>query len=89
MAGVCPVCIIDNTSGVDAGVPASRSKKIVAGILREGWGFGGIAVTDDLSMGAVEHAGLCRAVEGALNAGIDLLLVSWDTDKAYEQDHAF
>jgi beta-N-acetylhexosaminidase len=70
-------------SGVDPGVAASRSRKIVAGILRDEWNFDGIAITDDLSMGAVEHAGLCRAVEGALNAGIDLVLVSWDTDKVY------
>jgi beta-glucosidase-like glycosyl hydrolase len=31
----------------------------------------------------VEHAGLGRTVENALNAGADLLLVSWDTDKIY------
>jgi beta-N-acetylhexosaminidase len=68
---------------VDPGVPASRSRRLVSGILRDTWGFSGIAVTDDLGMGAVEHAGLCRAVEGALNAGIDLLLVAWDTDKVY------
>jgi beta-N-acetylhexosaminidase len=47
------------------------------------WGFDGIAITDDLTMGAIERTGLCRAVEGALNAGVDLLLVSWDTDKVY------
>jgi beta-N-acetylhexosaminidase len=70
-------------SAADAVIPASQSKRIVSGLLRERWGFDGIAITDDLTMGAVEHAGLCRAVEGALNAGIDLLLVSWDTDKAY------
>jgi beta-N-acetylhexosaminidase len=70
-------------AAVDAGVPASRSRPVVSGILRQQWGFGGVAVTDDLSMGPVEHAGLCRAVAGALNAGIDLLLVSWDTDKVY------
>jgi beta-N-acetylhexosaminidase len=68
---------------IDPGVPASRSKRIVTGILRDQWGFKGIAITDDLTMGAVEHAGLCRGIEGALNAGIDLLLVSWDTDKIY------
>jgi beta-N-acetylhexosaminidase len=72
---------------VAAGVPASRSRRIVTGILRESWGFRGIAVTDDLGMGAVEHAGLCQAVEGALNAGVDLLLVSWDTDKVYPALH--
>jgi beta-N-acetylhexosaminidase len=68
---------------LDAGTPASRSKRIVTGLLRQKWGFDGIAITDDLTMGAIERTGLCRAVEGALNAGVDLLLVSWDTDKVY------
>jgi len=69
--------------GVDAGVPVSQSKPAVADLLRRQWGFNGIAITDDLTMGAVQHGGFCRAIEGALNAGIDLLLVSWDTDKIY------
>jgi beta-N-acetylhexosaminidase len=68
---------------VDPGVAVSQSRRVVTGILREHWGFSGLAITDDLSMGAIEHSGLCHAVEGALNAGIDLLLVAWDTDKAY------
>jgi beta-N-acetylhexosaminidase len=68
---------------LDAGTPASRSRRIVTGLLRQKWGFNGIAITDDLTMGAIERTGLCRAVEGALNAGVDLLLVSWDTDKVY------
>jgi beta-N-acetylhexosaminidase len=67
----------------DAGVPVSRSKRVVTGLLREQWGFDGIAITDDLTMGAVLHAGFCSGIEGALNAGIDLLLVSWETDKIY------
>lgn len=70
-------------TAADTGISVSRSKRVVSGLLRDQWGFDGVAITDDLTMGAVEHAGLCRAVEGALNAGIDLLLVSWDTDKAY------
>lgn len=68
---------------IDPGVPVSRSRRVVDALLRKQWGFDGIAITDDLTMGAVEHAGLCRAVKGALNAGIDLLLVSWDTGKVY------
>jgi beta-N-acetylhexosaminidase len=68
---------------LDPGVPASRSRRLVDGLLRRTWGFDGITITDDLTMGAVVHSGLCAAVEGALNAGIDLLLVSWDTDKVY------
>jgi beta-N-acetylhexosaminidase len=67
----------------DKGVPASRSKPVVDGLLRQQWGFDGVAITDDLTMGAVLHAGFCGGVEGALNAGIDLLLVSWETDKIY------
>jgi beta-N-acetylhexosaminidase len=68
---------------IDAGVPASQSKRVVNGLLRKEWGFDGIAITDDLTMGPVQRAGLCKAVERALNAGIDLLLVSWDVDKTY------
>jgi beta-N-acetylhexosaminidase len=34
-------------------------------------------------MGAVVHAGFCRAIERSLGAGVDLLLVSWDTDRIY------
>src|SRR5262249_43451463 len=55
----------------------------VTGLLREQWGFDGIAITDDLTMGPVQRVGMCKAVERALNAGIDLLLVSWDADKMY------
>jgi beta-N-acetylhexosaminidase len=68
---------------IDAGVPVSQSKRVVNDLLREQWGFDGIAITDDLTMAPVQRAGLCKAVERALNAGIDLLLVSWDVDKTY------
>jgi beta-N-acetylhexosaminidase len=68
---------------IDTGVPVSSSRRVVAGLLRQQWQFGGITVTDDLTMGAIEHSGLCRAVERALNAGVDVLLVSWDTTKVY------
>jgi beta-N-acetylhexosaminidase len=68
---------------IDAGVPVSQSKRVVNDLLRKQWGFDGIAITDDLTMGPIQRAGLCKAVERALNAGIDLLLVSWDVDKTY------
>ncbi len=72
-----------SSEALDPGVPASRSRAIVEGLVRGDWGFDGIVVTDDLGMGAAVHPGLCRSVEGALAAGIDLLLVSWDTDRVY------
>ena len=68
---------------IDPGIPASQSRRIVTSILRQQWGFGGVAITDDLTMGAIVHTGLCRAVERGLNAGVDLLLVAWDTDDVY------
>lgn len=72
---------------VDPGVPASQSRAVVADLLRREWGFDGIVITDDLTMGAVIHAGLCQVVERSLQAGVDLLLVSWDTDRIYPALH--
>ncbi|HUO55132.1 MAG TPA: glycoside hydrolase family 3 N-terminal domain-containing protein [Rhodoblastus sp.] len=63
--------------------PASQSKPVVDGLLREKWGFGGLIVTDDLNMGAVFHHDLCSGVVASLNAGVDLLLVSYDGRQYY------
>jgi beta-N-acetylhexosaminidase len=55
--------------------PASLSPEILTGLLREGMGFRGVVVTDDLAMGALSEA--CPAEEvpvRALAAGADLLL---------------
>lgn len=68
---------------MDAGAPVSGSRPVVEGRLRRQWHFDGITITDDLTMAAAEHTGLCRAVARALNAGVDLLLVAWDTQKVY------
>lgn len=74
-------------SVVDASQPASLSSKVVQGIVRERWGHDGILVTDDLAMGPVVQHGLCAAGVDAINAGVDLLLVSYDTDQYYEVMH--
>lgn len=60
-----------------SGVPATRSRPIITGLLRDGMGFGGVVVTDALIM---EGAGRGEAaVEGALAAGVDLLLYPPET----------
>ena len=69
---------------LDASKPASRSPKVVRQLVRERWGHDGVLVTDDLSMGAVVAQGMCGAGVDALNAGIDLLLVSYDPDQYFE-----
>jgi beta-N-acetylhexosaminidase len=70
-------------ASVDAERPASRSKAVVEGLIRKAWGFNGIVVTDDMTMGAIFFHGYCQAMEDALNAGVDLLLISWDGAQFY------
>lgn len=62
---------------LDPDRPASCSPRILGGLLRDELGFGGVAVTDCLEMGAVSAgAGTVAAATAALAAGADLLLVS-------------
>ena len=74
-------------TAVDATRPASLSAKVVQGIVREQWGHQGVIVTDDMSMGPVVQHGMCAAGVDAINAGVDLLLVSYDTDQYYQVLH--
>ena len=65
----------------DAGRPASVSPAAI-GLLRRGLGFGGLIVTDSLSMGAISRSGLSvpDAAVAALEAGADLLLFTSNQD---------
>lgn len=59
-----------------SGDPASLSEAIIQGFLRRRLRFGGLAITDDLEMGAVGAGGsVASAAARALAAGADLLLV--------------
>jgi len=59
-----------------AGRPAALSREIVAGLLRSELAFDGVAMTDDLDMGAVGFGFARRsAVLDALAAGNDALMV--------------
>ena len=56
---------------------ASRSPEIISGLLRQEFGFEGVVVSDDMTMGAIpqdEKAWQMALIE-AVNAGTDLLLV--------------
>ena len=74
-------------NAVDADNPASLSAKVVQGIVRNSWGHNGVLVTDDMAMAPVVRHGMCAAGVDAINAGIDLLLVSYDTDQYYTIMH--
>ncbi len=65
--------------------PATFSRKIIHGILREKMGFGGAILSDDLEMGAL--TGLCPIGESAVRAvqaGHDMVLVCHDGKKQLE-----
>jgi beta-N-acetylhexosaminidase len=59
------------------GVPATFSKPILTGILREQLGFNGVIITDALGMGAVAEWGTESSLR-AIEAGVDILLMPLD-----------
>jgi beta-N-acetylhexosaminidase len=70
---------------LDPDRPASFSGAVVTGLLREKWKHDGILVTDDFSMGAVtlSREGAAGGAVAALNAGVDLIVVSYDPDQYF------
>jgi beta-N-acetylhexosaminidase len=77
-------------AALDRDRPASFSAAVVSGLLRRDWKHDGILVTDDFSMGAVYRSagGLGAAGVSALDAGVDLILVSYDPDQVFPVLHA-
>ena len=72
---------------LDAEHPVSFSRRIVRQVIRGEWGYQGLLVTDDLTMGAAYNRGLCDATVRALGAGVDLLLIAYDHDKYFDAMH--
>uniref|UniRef100_A0A7C3QRH4 Beta-N-acetylhexosaminidase n=1 Tax=Leptospirillum ferriphilum TaxID=178606 RepID=A0A7C3QRH4_9BACT len=65
--------------------PATLSHTVLSGYLRKKWGYGGVVVSDDLSMAAVGHPYRFRVVvERALAASCDGLLVLKSREKPLE-----
>jgi len=61
---------------VDSQNPASLSQVIIGDILRNQFGFQGLVITDDLTMGAIaDHYEMGEAAVKAINAGADIVLV--------------
>jgi beta-N-acetylhexosaminidase len=72
-------------TAIDRDHPASVSQAVIGGLLRESWQHDGVLITDDFSMGAISGApdGIAGAGIAALNAGVDLILVSYDPDQYF------
>lgn len=72
--------------GVDAEYPASLSRRWITDILHGELGYRGVVITDDLNMGAiVDHYSLEKALELAVNAGVDMVIIG-NNGKSYEPD---
>ena len=68
--------------GLDPWDPATLSRFTVRRVLRGWLHYGGVAVSDDLLMGAIaQHYGLEDAAVRALGAGVDVLLISQNTGR--------
>jgi beta-N-acetylhexosaminidase len=70
-------------AAVDPDRPASHSKAVLDGLIRQRWNYQGVIITDDLVMGAIYGGEVCKAVVEALNGGADLLLVAYDGAQFY------
>jgi beta-N-acetylhexosaminidase len=66
-------------AALDADHPATLSRPVITGLLREKLGFRGVIVSDDLDMKAIaEHIGVEAAAVAAIRAGCDVLLLCQD-----------
>lgn len=67
---------------LDPELPATLSPTIIQGLLRDGWRYDGLVLTDDLEMHAIiDHYGIGEAAVRAFLAGCDMLLICKDHDR--------
>jgi beta-N-acetylhexosaminidase len=70
---------------LDPKFPASMSKPIITDILRKQLNFGGVVMTDDMTMKAItDHYDIGKAAVDSVKAGSDIILVAHDYNKVKE-----
>jgi beta-N-acetylhexosaminidase len=81
----CPMIMTSHAifSALDPIQPASLSRSICHDLLREELHYGGVLVSDDLTMAAIsqDETGWLEAVIGAIEAGCDMILVCQGLDR--------
>ncbi|MBE5041278.1 beta-N-acetylhexosaminidase [Ructibacterium gallinarum] len=66
--------------------PATLSKAVIMDFLRNELGFSGVIISDALNMGAItNHYTAAESAVAAVNAGVDLLLMSPDAKSAAQE----
>ncbi len=76
-AGLCDSVMTAHifNAALDADLPATLSRKIVTGLLREGLAYDGLVISDDMQMKAISvHYGFEDAIMKAVAAGVDILV---------------
>ncbi|NTU93628.1 MAG: glycoside hydrolase family 3 [Chlorobiaceae bacterium] len=62
-------------AGLDSLYPATLSKAVISGVLREKLGFRGVVISDDMQMRAISGLyGLETAIRLAIDAGVDVMI---------------
>jgi len=75
-AGLCDAIMSAHVFNrrLDPERPATLSRAVITGLLREQLGFGGVVISDDMEMKAISsHYGLEQSVLAAIEAGVDVL----------------
>ena len=77
-------------TAMDKERPVSMSPAVITGLIRSSWKHDGVLITDNFSMLAVYRSkvGMDNGSIEALNAGVDLILMSYDPDQYYRVMYA-
>lgn len=71
-------------TGEEVTLPATLSKKVLTGLMREKMGYDGVIYTDALNMNAItEHFGSVDAAVRAVKAGTDIVLMPVGIEKVF------
>ncbi|ELX8379942.1 glycoside hydrolase family 3 protein [Providencia vermicola] len=84
---------IKTLTGKEVGTPATLSKPILHGILRDELNYDGLIITDAMDMGAIaDNFDMNWAVETSLLAGSDIILMPikmWDSESITRLDNMY
>ncbi|MGO4528049.1 glycoside hydrolase family 3 N-terminal domain-containing protein [Paenibacillus sp. 2TAF8] len=77
--------VVSRKDGTRVPLPATLSRKVLTGLLREELHYQGLIISDAFTMkGISEHFGETEAVEHAAAAGVDIILMPQDVSAAHQ-----
>ena len=72
-------------ANLDPDYPATLSKAVITGILREQLGYDGVVISDDMQMGAIDKQyGFETALRATIEAGVDIITIA--NNLAYDEN---